>query len=300
MTTLSFANINSLMKGLRQRSIRKRDVGQMRKDIDAFGALFPVSPNVEIVPVRAGERPAELLIPANKRSKCVLLYLHGGGFVMGSIQSHRQMASHLSAAAKITTLITDYRLAPEHPFPAAIDDTMSVYQFLLTSGMAPHQIVVVGDSAGGGLSVSLMMRLKEKQLPLPGSCVVLSPWVDLALKGASWIGNAQHDDLVNKDEAKRMVQFYLNGKNCSNPMASPVYADLSMLPSFLIQVGSREVLLDDAVSLHGRAQQCGVTSDLEIWDDMPHVWHFMSPVLEEGRMAINRIAEFVNDHLQKA
>lgn len=285
------------MQTLRQRADHGNDLRQMRKDLHAFGALYPPHPDVAIRAMTVGGRPAEMLIPAGHYKKFVLLYLHGGGFVMGSIQTHRQLASHLAAAAGVRTLVAEYRLAPENPFPAAIEDALSVYTSLLRCGIDPRHIAFAGDSAGGGLCVSLMTCLKQKKLPLPRVCCLLSPWVDLSMGGPSWHRNADQDVLVKSSDAKRMAAFYLKGKDPLDPLASPVYADLEGLPPLLIHVGSGEVLLDDAVSLHERATQYGVASHLDIWDGMPHVWHFMSPVLKEGRMGLQQAATFITAHL---
>ncbi|MBC2734743.1 MAG: alpha/beta hydrolase [Desulfobacteraceae bacterium] len=298
MSAISHSSDRYLLKVLQQRAGRRKTLRKMRQDMNAFGALYPPATNVTIRAMTVGGRPAEMLTPAEHYSNYVLLYLHGGGFVMGSIQSHRQLASHLSAAAKIKTLITEYRLAPEHPFPAALVDALSVYKDLLKSGVAPRHVTVAGDSAGGGLCVSLMVLLKQNHLPLPGACVLFSPWVDLTLSGHSWHRNFDRDVLVKKNDAKRMAAFYLNGKDPFDHLSSPIYADLSMLPPLLIQVGSDEVLHDDAVSLHVRATKFGVSSYIDIWDKMPHVWHFMSPVLREGRMALHQAGKFIMTHMQ--
>lgn len=268
----------------------------MRQDINAFGALYPPSPDVTIQAMTVGGRPAEMLTPTNDDGMHAILYLHGGGFVMGSIQSHRQIASHLAAAANIRTLITEYRLAPEHPFPAALDDALKAYEYIIKSGIAPCHMALAGDSAGGGLSVSLMIYLKQNGLPLPGVCLLLSPWVDLSLSGNSWDRNASKDVLVKKSDAEQMATSYLNGRDPFDPLSSPVYADLSMLPPLLIHVGSEEVLLDDALSLHECATNFGVSSHIDIYAKMPHVWHFMSPVLKEGRLALHQAAKFIATH----
>ncbi len=297
MATLSPVTYGNLMQTLRQRADHGNDLHQMRKDLHAFGALYPPHPNVTIQAMTVGGRPTEMLTPADHYKKLVLLYLHGGGFVMGSIQTHRQLASHLAAATGVRTMVAEYRLAPENPFPAALEDALSVYTSLLRNGFDPCHIGLAGDSAGGGLCVSLMTRLKQEKLPLPRVCCLLSPWVDLSMRGPSWHRNADQDVLVKSNDAKRMAALYLNGKDPLDPLVSPVYADLEGIPPLLIHVGSGEVLLDDAVSLHKRATHYGVTSHLDIWDGMPHVWHFMSPVLKEGRVALQQAAAFITAHM---
>lgn len=301
MATRSSENFRYLLKLLRQRQHAgfENNLSRMRHDLDAFGAQFPSPSSVGIEAMTLGGRPAEMLSPPGHHNNTVLLYLHGGGYVMGSIRSHRQLAAHLSAAAKMQTLIIDYRLAPEHPFPAALEDALSAYRSILSNGLPTGGIMLAGDSAGGGLCVSLLTFLKKKRWPLPGACVLMSPWVDLSMRGNSWHRNAPHDVLVNQTAARRMASLYLNGRDAIDPMASPLYADLSMLPPLLVQVGSNEVLMDDAVALHEKAKRCGVSSFIEIWDGMPHVWQFMSPILKEGRTALQHAAEFLMTHIRE-
>ncbi len=288
-----------MMKMLRLRAGFQRNLSQMRRDMDAFGALFPAAANVDVRRFEICGRPVELIIPQKERSGCVLIYLHGGGYVMGSIQSHRHLASRIASTSSIKTLVLDYRLAPEHPFPAAINDAAALYEHLLKSGMKSDSIALVGDSAGGGLCVSLMVELKRKKCTLPQVCVCLSPWVDLTQKNDSWIVNANFDHLVNKNEADRIAAAYLDGETPYNPIASPLFADMSGMPPVLIHAGSKEVLLDDALLLHKRMKQCGVKSQIKIWNDMPHVGHFMSPVFKKGQMAIDHLAKFIGYHLKK-
>lgn len=289
-----------LKKTLESNAGGKKAFSQMRKDLDNFGALFQMPKDVRSQSLEICGCTSELFIPENELCGRILLYLHGGGYVMGSIRSHRHLASRIAAAAGTRTLLTEYCLAPEHPYPAAIDTLVAIYQFLLTKVAGPHCIALAGDSAGGGLCISLMLRLKQKSLPLPKACAVLSPWVDLTLGSESWKTNAHDDILVNRQDTARMAKAYLNHVNPSHPLVSGVHGDLKGLPAMLIHVGSKEVLLDDAVALHRRAKQFGVNSFIEIWNNMPHVWHFMAPLLKEGQTAVDRVGTFLDCHMDES
>jgi phosphinothricin tripeptide acetyl hydrolase len=190
-------------------------------------------------------------------------------------------------------LLPDYRLAPEHPFPAAVDDAVAAYRWLLDRGQTPERMVLAGDSAGGGLTVATLLALRDRGLPLPAAGVCISPWVDLTLSGASYDAKAATDPIVTRDGVTEMARAYLGQTEARTPLASPLFADLSGLPPLLIQVGSEEVLLDDSVALAKRAKTAGVDATLEIWPSMIHVWHWFLPMLDEAQAAIDVIGAFV-------
>jgi acetyl esterase/lipase len=215
------------------------------------------------------------------------------GYVIGSINTHRDLASRLSLAAAARVLLIDYRLAPEHPFPAAVDDATAAYRWLLSSGADPSHMVIAGDSAGGGLTVATLVALRDAGTPLPAAGVCLSPWVDLECSGESMTTKAAADPMVRRDGLMKMAEWYLAGQPPRTPLAAPLYADLSGLPPLLIQVGTAEVLLDDSTRLAERARKAGVTVTLEPWEDMIHVWQAFAALLPEGRQAIDRIGEFI-------
>jgi acetyl esterase/lipase len=243
--------------------------------------------------VRAGGVDAEWLDGPGARPDRVVLYLHGGGYVLGSVSSHRDMISRLSAAAGARALALNYRLAPEHPFPAAVEDAVAAYRWLLEQGIAPTRVVVAGDSAGGGLAAATLVALRDRKLPLPAAGALLSPWVDLEGIGESMNGGVADDPMVRKDLIAAMAPTYLNGADPRTPLAAPLYADLRGLPPLLIQVGRREVLLDDSTRLALAAQRAGVDVTLEVWPGMIHVWQIFASELEEGREAIAHIGAFV-------
>jgi phosphinothricin tripeptide acetyl hydrolase len=191
----------------------------------------------------------------------------------------------------------DYRLAPESPFPAPVEDTLAAYRWLLANGYDPRKITLGGDSAGGGLVVAALVAMRYVGEPMPAAGVCISPWTDMESTGQSFVTNATADPSVARERILRLAGVYLAGKNPRAPLASPVHADLYGLPPLLVQVGSIETLLDDARMLTQRAQAAGVQVDLEVWDDMPHVWHLFAPILPEGQQAIARIGEFVRKYV---
>jgi acetyl esterase/lipase len=261
---------------------------------------FRVAEDIAVEAVNVNGRNAECLRAPGADAKRVLLYLHGGGYVMGSPNTHRALAGELSRAAGVAVLLPDYRLAPEAPFPAAVDDAVAAYQWLLAQGHAPGQLAIAGDSAGGGLTVASLLALRAKRLPLPRCAVCLSPWSDLNCSNASYQTRAAADPMITTADISMMAALYLNGADAKTALASPNRADLSGLPPLLIHVGRDEVLLDDAVVLHEAARSAGVASTLEIWDDMIHVWHAFHPLLPEGRQGIARVGEFLRGQWQGA
>jgi phosphinothricin tripeptide acetyl hydrolase len=237
--------------------------------------------------------PAEWLRPPAAVAGRVVLYLHGGGYVIGSPRSHRHLAAAIASAGAANALLLDYRLAPEHPFPAAVDDAVAAYRWLLDQGIAPRHVVIGGDSAGGGLTVATLLALRDASVPLPAGGVCISPWVDLTCSGESYRTKAEADPIVKRGPIEEMARAYLGDRDRRAPLASPLFADLRGLPPLLIHVGSEEVLLDDAVQLSERARQAGVTATLEVWDEMIHVWHWFLPMLDEAQAAVDSIGRFV-------
>lgn len=254
---------------------------------------FRVAQDIAVESVTVNGRNAEWLRAPGVDANRVLLYLHGGGYVMGSANTHRALAGELSRAAGAAVLVPDYRLAPEAPFPAAVDDAVAVYVWLLAQGHNAQQLAVAGDSAGGGLAAATLIALRDRQLPQPRCAVCLSPWSDLNCSNASYQTRAAADPMITSADITMMAAAYLNGADPKAALASPNRADLSGLPPLLIQVGRDEVLLDDAVVLHEAARSAGVASTLEIWDDMIHVWHAFHPLLPEGRQGIARVGEYL-------
>ncbi|HKR12806.1 MAG TPA: alpha/beta hydrolase [Pyrinomonadaceae bacterium] len=267
-----------------------------REWYDRAEKAFAPEVSVDVEVVMAGGRPAEWLRPRTGCGTLIVLYLHGGAYAFGSPKSHRHIAAAIAEAASASALVFDYRLAPEHPFPAAVEDTMSAYLWLLNSGIDPSNVVVAGDSAGAGLTLALMISLRDKGLPLPAAGVCISPWTDLTCSGSSHTSKADSDPLLNTGDLHQMAALYLNGEDPRNPLASPAFANLEGLSPLLVQVGSEEILLEDARELARRATAVGVSVKLEEWRDMIHVWHWYFPLLQEGREAITATAEFIRSY----
>lgn len=245
--------------------------------------------------VDSGVVPAELVAADSASENTAVLYLHGGGYVIGSPRTHREFARRLSTASEAQVLVIDYRLAPENPFPAPVEDAVSAYRWLLDTGYAPEKLSIAGDSAGGGLTAAALVSIRDNGLPLPACGVCLSPWVDMEGLGDSMTTRADRDPMVQKEGLVAMAGVYLADADPRSPLAAPMYADLSGLPPLLIQVGASETLFDDAVRLNEKAQAAGVETTFEEWDDMIHVWHIFAPMLDEGQKAIERMAEFMRE-----
>ncbi len=267
---------------------------EVRAALDGHFGAFPSAGSVKCEPVSAGGVRSEWIAAPNADRERVILYLHGGGYTAGSIASHREIAARLSKAAQARCLVPDYRLAPENPFPAAVEDAVAAYKWLVENQHCkPAKLAIAGDSAGGGLTVATLVALRDAGTPLPAAAACISPWIDLEATGASVDSNANVDPLVSREVLLMFTQMYLGNRDPKTPLASPLHADLRGLPPMLIQVGSGEVLLDDARRLAERGRATGVKTELEVWPNMPHVWHWCAPVLEDGQRAIERIGEFV-------
>ncbi|MEV5645027.1 alpha/beta hydrolase [Streptomyces flaveolus] len=244
-----------------------------------------------------GGRPALELEPAGVRGRGRLLYLHGGGYVIGSPDTHAGLVGELSRRAGLRAISVDYRLAPEHPFPAAVDDGLAAYRELLAGGTDPRDLVVAGDSAGGGLSIATLLAARAAGLPQPAAVVVFSPWADLTLAGRSIRSKEDADPIFAESDIRAYADLYLGAGDRAHPLASPVFADLAGLPPLLVQVGANEVLLDDAVRLAGRAGADDVEVTLEVGPGLPHVFQHHYGRLDEADAALDRAARFLNAHL---
>jgi epsilon-lactone hydrolase len=266
---------------------------ERRAQYERAEQVFPTPPDVKVERVTAPAAPAEWLRPPGAEPGRVVLYLHGGGYVIGSPRSHRHLAAAIASASHASALLLDYRLAPEHPYPAAVEDATAAYRWLLDHGVAPARIVIAGDSAGGGLTVATLLALREARVPLPAGGVCISPWVDLTCGGASYAAKADTDPIVRRAGVEQMAQAYLGATPPRTPLASPLFADLRGLPPLLIHVGTDEVLLDDAVQLAERAKAAGVDATLETYERMIHVWHWFLPMLDEAQTAVDAIGRFV-------
>jgi phosphinothricin tripeptide acetyl hydrolase len=264
-----------------------------RAQSEAFAASFQIPATIKVEPGGHGGIPVEWIRPANAAGNHVFFHLHGGGYVLGKPAASRPLTTELARELRANVVSVDYRLAPEHPFPAAVEDALAAYRGLLASGHEPGAIAAGGESAGGGLAVATLIAARDAGLPLPAAVVAISPWVDMRCNSASFATKAESDPMLTQWSLREMADAYLGGSLATSSLASPALADLRRLPPLLIQVGSEEVLLDDARALHHRAFADNVDAHIEIWPEMIHVFQMFNSVLEEGGQAIRRIAEFV-------
>jgi acetyl esterase/lipase len=269
-----------------------------RKRLDEVGTVWPIADDVELNAADVNGVPGEYsTVPGSDPSR-VLMFFHGGGYCSGSIKSHRRLVTEAGRAAKMRTLAVGYRLAPEHPFPAAYDDALTAWQFLRDQGIAAAHIAIGGDSAGAGLALGLIGRLRDGHEELPACAWFISPWTDLTMSGLSLLSKAAVDPLIHKEYLNELADAYLlAGMDRKDPRVSPLYADLRNFPPMLIQIGSNETLLDDATRLAARAGAGDVAVTLEIWPHMIHAWPLWNAHLEDGRRALAGAGSFIRAHL---
>jgi len=272
--------------------MKDQSIQQLRAQMEGWVGSFPLPEGVSVEAVDAGGVPAEWVEAPGARGDTAFLYVHGGGYALGSAATARHLAAAISGAAATRVLSLDYRLAPEHPFPAAVDDAVAGFRWLVEQGTQPENVLIGGDSAGGGLTVATLVALRDAGDPMPAGGVCISPWVDLTCSSDSHRTKSEADPVIVHGDIHWLASLYLDGRDPKTPLASPLFADLEGLPPLLIQVGSEEVLLDDAVGLDWRAREAGVDSTLEVWEDMIHVWHIFFQMLKEGRDGIARIGEY--------
>ena len=273
----------------------------MRERFGKLAEFLPTPADATLEPVDAGGVPAEFVAAPGADPAATILYLHGGGYAIGSAATHRSLAYNLSAASGARALTVDYRLAPEHAYPAAVEDATAAYRWLLQHGGTPARTVIAGDSAGGGLAVATLLNLRGgRAAPLPAGGFCISPWTDLAGTGASIKTNATRDPMVEEARLHRYAGLYANGADLREPLASPLYGELAGLPPLLIHVGSSEILLDDAIRLAERAQAADVDVELEVAPNMVHIWHLFAPMLGEGRAAVARAGRWIRDRVGTA
>src|SRR5262245_4840984 len=287
------------MRVLVKRSIRADpSVDGVRRRLKLLGRLVPGPPRgTETVRLDAGGVMAERVATQVSRADRHILYLHGGSFITGWPALYRDLTWRLATMCRARVLCIDYRLAPEHPFPAALDDAVAAYRWLLAQGAEARHIAMMGDSAGGGLVFAALLRLRDEGTALPAAAVAVSPWTDLALTGESFRLNAKIDPLIPVELAPRVVGLVLAGADPRHPYASPLYGDLSGLPPTLIQVGGDDVLRDDAVRMADKMRAAGCHVELDVWPGLWHVWHALVRVMPEARAAVARIAGFMQDKL---
>ena len=272
---------------------------EMRANMEAHA--FPATAAATVTPVDANGVPGEWVTVAESDPNRRVLYFHGGGYVFGSPLTHRRLCEDIAWAGRCAVLNLDYRLAPEHPFPAALEDAISGLRFIRANGpdgeSAPESTFVAGDSAGGGLALATLLAARDQGIEQPQAAVAISPWTDLANSGESVTSLVDDDPQKNSvPMLENLSRQYLGGADPRNPLASPLYADFAGLPPLLIQVGGAEMLLSDTTRVAECARSAGVDVVEEVWDEMFHVWHLYAPLLPEGQQAVERIGEFINQH----
>ena len=281
-------------------SSKPRPVGwvQRRERLDEVGSIWPVADDVSSGSVDLDGVPGEWSIAPGSGATRVLLFFHGGGYCSGSILSHRRMVTEAGRAAGARTLAVGYRLAPEHPFPAALEDALTAWRYVRNQGVAAGHIAVGGDSAGGGLTVALINRLRDAGEELPGCAWLVSPWTDLTISGETLATKDAVDPIIHDGYLGELADAYLPaGMDRKDPQVSPLYADLKGLPPALIQVGSAETLLADATRFAAAAGAADVRVTLEIWPHMIHAWHLWNAHLEPGRRALTNAGSFIRECL---
>jgi len=278
------------------------DPAVLRRRMEAMALPPLLRPWVRCIDEQVAGMKARWYVPRSTLKKTtdgpVLLYLHGGGYVFGSLKTHADLIVRLAVASGVPTLAVEYRLAPEHPYPAALDDCVAAYHWLLRRGVDPKRLVVAGESAGGGLTLTSLCKVRDEGDPLPAAAVGISPWCDLAMSMPSIDTNAPYD-FTNRRQASIWGSWYRAGADPRHPEISPLYADLAGLPPLLLQVGSAEMLADEVAALAHRAEQAGVEVTLETWDHMFHIWHFAALVLPQGAAAIDHVGRFVRYHTSR-
>ena len=278
---------------------KPRPVGwpERRKRLDEVGTVWPIADDVKLTAVDVDGIPGEYSIAPDSDASRVLVFFHGGGYCSGSIESHRRLVTEAGRAARMRTLGVAYRLAPEHPFPAAYDDALTTSRFLRNQGIAAAHVAIGGDSAGAGLTVALISRLRDGHEEIPACAWLVSPWTDLTMSGSTLVSKAAVDPLIHKEYLNELADAYLPaGMERKDPRVSPLYADLRNFPPMLIQIGSNETLLDDATRLAARAGAADVAVALEIWPHMIHAWPLWNAHLEDGRRALTNAGSFVMRH----
>ncbi len=272
-------------------------VAGIRRTTDVAARLLPVPREVAVHKARAGNVPGEWIVPKNAAADRAILYMHGGGFVFGSLISHRAMIARLACAAGVRAFSVDYRLAPEHPFPAALEDCVNAYRGLLEDGWEARRIAVAGDSAGGTLALALILSLKKKGVPLPAAAVCISPVTDMLWSGSSMRTKAGVDPIFPEGGSSPLGSSihadYIRSADPRDPLISPLYGDLHGMPPVLLHVGEDEVLLDDSVRLAERVRAAGGRAELVVWEGMWHVFQVFAPFLPEAAQSIRQMGEFL-------
>ncbi len=295
---MSISRRAKFIRWLTSRYLEKADVAnapvpEVRDRLDTLGRLLRPARGVNVEKSELAGLHAEWYRPPGARKDRVLLYLHGGAYALGSCDSHRKMVTHIARSGKINTVLPEYRLAPEHPFPSGLEDCVAAYRALLTMGYSADSILIGGDSAGGGLTVATMLQLRHAGMPLPKAAVLLSPFLDMTASGESIVTRADLDPWFDPADLPVVVDHYCPGENLENPLLSPVFANVAGLPPALIQVGDAEILLSDSTRFADKLQAAGIDVELDVFPEMWHVFQLFVGKMPESGAAIGKIGKFI-------
>ena len=300
--SLRLSLLNAYLRTFVRPSLRRVPTPQIaRAQMERSAARFPVSMrginlHEDSIPGPGGPIPAEWLSAGRADRRRVLIYLHGGAYIMGSPRTHRMITVALARMTGMRVLVPEFRLAPEHPVPAAVDDAVAVYSWLLAQGYLPENIAFVGESSGGGQCFGALVALTRRGFPPPACIVAFSPWVDLTLSGASVVSNAGRECMLPAERATEVAAYYLGDSDPADPVTSPLF-DEGAAPPTLIQASRAEILLDDAVRMADRLDRCGSDVTLELWDKTPHAWQFFAGLIPESKDALTKAVTFLNRHV---
>jgi acetyl esterase/lipase len=293
---------NYLVRGFlkaanKNKSVENHTVENVRKRLNRLTLIAKLPRGVVYERVNCDGTNCEWAIPANIKQKGVVLYFHGGAYVSGSLDTHRALVGRIARASKTKCLSVEYRLAPEHPFPAGLEDALKTYNWLLKEGYNHKKIVVAGDSAGGGLTMGLLLKLRDEKALLPAACVCMSPWLDLEGTGDSGWKMKKHDPMLRYEFGKIYADYYMPNGDLKNPYASPYYGDPTGLPPIYIQVSDSELILDDSTRFEKKAKAVGVDIEVEVWPKMVHVWQAFGPILPEAMKAIKKLGGYIEQKI---
>ena len=285
------------MKIMRLMSMKQEgvlDVEKQRKDLEGNVFLFKKPLKTKVQGYEINDIPAEWITQKNQIEDRAILYLHGGSYNAGSLNTHRSLAARIGKVSCSPVLTIDYRLAPENPFPAALEDAISAYNWIIDyKKIPPNNIIIAGDSAGGGLTLAALLKLKDDKKILPAGAVCLSPWTDLAITGDSVKTKKDEEIMLSESEAQQSADLYLKDVDREHPYASPLYADLKGLPPIFIQTGTAEIILDDSTRFAEKAEEFGVSVTLDLWQGMFHAFQIFGNLMPESKKALEKIGEFI-------
>jgi epsilon-lactone hydrolase len=276
------------------------DVSEQRRQLRELLSAQPLPGDITVTAAALGGVPTAEITVAGVEPRHVVLYFHGGVYVMGDAFLAADLASQVGRRTRAKVISVDYRLAPEHPYPAAVDDALAAYKALLDNGIAPSDIVFAGESAGGGLAIATLVNARDHRLPLPAATFVMSPYADLTLAGSTLETKGKADPLLSREALQARVPDYTAGQDAALPLISPLFADLSGLPPLIIQAGTHEVLLDDALRLARRAATADVAVTLDVTPGVPHVFQAYHQILDEAAAALDRAGQFLSAQLAVA